>query len=188
MSEFLLTYKKVLQNEGGYNRPFRESGETYKGIDRSYFPNWPGWKIIDGYKAANGVPPEEYVYNDAQLENYVMQWYIQYLSKVIDMPSIINQTLADFVADFIVHKLYDAIAVINAVAATMPEKFNTSKYVVQPGIIYLMNKYTADFYTKLKYARIEYYRNPATFGSKLQFSTVLQNSFINRVNNFPDTA
>ena len=38
----------ILQHEGGWvNDPDDSGGETYCGISRNNFPNWPGWRLID---------------------------------------------------------------------------------------------------------------------------------------------
>lgn len=51
MAEFLEAYRLTNINEGGYvNDPTDSGGETYCGISRKNFPNWQGWKIVDGYK------------------------------------------------------------------------------------------------------------------------------------------
>lgn len=51
MADFEVAYKKVMKYEGKYSNDSVDlGGETYKGIARKFHPNWPGWKIIDGYK------------------------------------------------------------------------------------------------------------------------------------------
>lgn len=42
----------TMGNEGGYaNNPADVGGETYKGIARTYWPKWQGWRLVDGVKA-----------------------------------------------------------------------------------------------------------------------------------------
>lgn len=41
----------TLENEGGYT--IIGGHETYYGIDRSWFPSWHGWKIVDDWKGGN---------------------------------------------------------------------------------------------------------------------------------------
>jgi len=64
MADFNVSYPLVISGEGYYVsqeywRAHHDnvSGETYMGIDRIQNPNWPGWAIIDQYKAANGPIP-----------------------------------------------------------------------------------------------------------------------------------
>jgi len=51
MALFEKAYEETCENEGGYsNHPSDKGGETYKGIARKHWPNWPGWIIIDNLK------------------------------------------------------------------------------------------------------------------------------------------
>lgn len=188
MSDFNTTVKRILQNEGGYNRPFRASGETYKGIDRSYFPNWAGWPIIDAYKAQYGIPPEEGTISNPQLDQLVYQWYKTFLGRVVDTTKIKDQVLADFVADFLVHKLYDAVKVVNSVASQYVYNLPLlNPQQITDNVVNIMNTQPQDFYNKLFNARIAYYQNPGAFGSALRFSQGLINAFVTRVKTFPAT-
>ncbi len=57
MAEFQTAFDATMGNEGGYaNDPDDTGGETYQGISRSWYPAWPGWLIIDGFKAVAGQP------------------------------------------------------------------------------------------------------------------------------------
>ena len=58
MSNFDLAIAKVLQNEGAYEAPspLDPGGETYCGISRANWSNWPGWPIIDTYKGSPEFP------------------------------------------------------------------------------------------------------------------------------------
>lgn len=43
--------KQTLAFEGGYaNDPDDRGGETFRGISRRSFPDWPGWALIDRAK------------------------------------------------------------------------------------------------------------------------------------------
>ena len=51
MAEFALAYAPVKDFEGGWcDVPGDSGGETYAGVARNFFPNWPGWHIIDAAK------------------------------------------------------------------------------------------------------------------------------------------
>jgi len=57
MANFDEAYNKTLANEGGYdNDPDDAGGETYKGIARKFWGNWPGWAIIDASKSEPDFP------------------------------------------------------------------------------------------------------------------------------------
>lgn len=52
MSDFTKAFSRTMGHEGGYaNNPADTGGETYKGISRKNWPQWPGWKYVDGAKA-----------------------------------------------------------------------------------------------------------------------------------------
>lgn len=193
MSNYITTYNTVIKNEGGYAFPFGDSGETYKGIDRKWHPNWPGWKIIDAYKATHQLKQYDVIPN-VDLENWVAAFYKDYLSRHVNIESISNQVLSDMVADFLIHKQYDAIKVINAVALIVASAIRSTVIVnkesdkISASVLFMMNAAPAVFYVYLKDARKKYYSNPAMYGSSLKFSAALVSSFLNRVNSFPQTA
>lgn len=60
MSDFAQAYEATMLNEGGYKLHKVEGdrgGQTYAGIARKSWPNWPGWVMID----AGQVPDAEQV-------------------------------------------------------------------------------------------------------------------------------
>lgn len=61
----------VLSWEGGYSDPSYDGHETYRGITRSNYPNWEGWKIVDANK------PLKYnqIIKNISLENEVRKFY-----------------------------------------------------------------------------------------------------------------
>ena len=44
---FDTAFARTMQHEGGYT----DSGPTYMGIDRRYWPAWPGWLLVDDWCA-----------------------------------------------------------------------------------------------------------------------------------------
>ncbi|MBI9063287.1 MAG: hypothetical protein JEZ14_15000 [Marinilabiliaceae bacterium] len=51
MALFEQTFEKTLKHEGGYSNHSKDKGgETYKGIARKHWPDWPGWRIVDRIK------------------------------------------------------------------------------------------------------------------------------------------
>lgn len=58
MPDFLKIHAGTMGEEGNYaNNPNDAGGETYKGIARKFWPNWPGWKYIDGVKVLTTNQP-----------------------------------------------------------------------------------------------------------------------------------
>ena len=52
MADFDLAYAPVAKWEGGWTHDSGDKGgETYAGIARAFFPDWPGWHFIDAAKA-----------------------------------------------------------------------------------------------------------------------------------------
>lgn len=69
MAEFNPAYQKTNGNEGGYaNNPADSGGETYKGVARKSWPQWPGWRLVDGVKALTTVQPG---YGSSAYRNWV---------------------------------------------------------------------------------------------------------------------
>src|ERR1035441_4044145 len=69
VADFNAAHQQVMGNEGGYaNNPADAGGETYKGIARKFWPQWCGWKYVDGVKANTIEPP---VRGTQAYQNYV---------------------------------------------------------------------------------------------------------------------
>jgi len=50
MADYLPAYEQMIRNEGGYRlhtTPGDRGGQTYAGIARRRWPDWPGWTAID---------------------------------------------------------------------------------------------------------------------------------------------
>lgn len=48
MALFEKAFLKTSAHEGGYvNDPTDRGGETYRGISRKFYPDWPGWEVVD---------------------------------------------------------------------------------------------------------------------------------------------
>lgn len=49
MDCFQLALAKTLADEGRYT----DSGPTYFGIDRRFWPSWPGWTVVDAWRSGS---------------------------------------------------------------------------------------------------------------------------------------
>ena len=111
--------------EGGYCVGIEcgssNSGETYRGIDRKYQPQWAGWKIIDAYKKKYGRPKYGSFIKDPSLDAAVAQFYTTFWNNK-GMANFRNQTLAGLLWALVVHRENKGIAHINAVAKKMGAK------------------------------------------------------------------
>jgi lysozyme family protein len=73
---FLEAYAFTRSAEGGYvDDPSDYGGETYKGVSRVYWPNWPGWKVVDELKEQEDFP--ECLYADEELNYWVKHFYYE---------------------------------------------------------------------------------------------------------------
>lgn len=77
-SKFDTALNRTLGHEGVYNNDPRDrGGETYKGISRRFFPDWPGWQIVD-YHAARNENKYDLMHAlsaDVELSFYVRELY-----------------------------------------------------------------------------------------------------------------
>lgn len=187
--------KVILANEGGYNCAFVGSGETYKGIDRNYSTNWQGWQIIDALKANGKLDSscsragEQYI-KSSLLDTLVNKWYTTQLLPYFknNFGYIRNQLLANFIADFVWHKPYRAITIINSIVKQLAPNTTTSDNYLTPQVINVINANSSTVYKTLYQRRLQYYNNPASINSSWseKFITTL-NGLIKRVKKFPPT-
>jgi lysozyme family protein len=65
---FLAAMARTMKTEGGYTT----DGPTYRGIDRRYWGHWPGWALVDAWKAGE-ITSEK---RDTLLEPEVRHFYL----------------------------------------------------------------------------------------------------------------
>lgn len=102
MAEFKLFFPHLEEEEGFYT--VDDGGETWIGISRNSYPEWPGFKIIDSYKTNGSFPSYAYankvLKQDQQLMDLVITFYHDTEWHTIDGDQIINDSIADFIADW----------------------------------------------------------------------------------------
>ena len=78
---FETAYRHMLEFEGGWvHNPVDVGGETYAGVSRRNWPDWPGWNLIDEHKRLLG---EKFTVkdlngrleNDALLQSLIREFY-----------------------------------------------------------------------------------------------------------------
>lgn len=100
MADFLTAHKRTARYEGGYsNDPQDRGGETYKGIARVFHPKWPGWAIIDAYKARHGAMKRGQVINDPALDQMVLDFYRKTFWNEMRGNDIFDQDMANMIYD-----------------------------------------------------------------------------------------
>lgn len=77
MADFLLAYSNTMTAEGGYSNVAADrGGETYMGITRKNFPEWPGWQIIDRHKGGvNQKSLDDMLADEPELQKMVRAFY-----------------------------------------------------------------------------------------------------------------
>ncbi len=106
MSDFKTALAITLPHEGGYSNVGTDlGGETYAGISRKNWPNWPGWAIIDKSK-----PLKRYQYvKDKRLAGLIEVFYYENFWKRTRGDKIESQQIANFLFDWLVNSGYHAI-------------------------------------------------------------------------------
>ena len=118
MAEFLSAQQYVIKNEGGYCEvPGDKGGETYCGIAHNYYPNWPGWPIIEKHKPL--------AYNeliaDSDLTSLVNRFYKKQFWDAILGDGIDSQALATYLYDFYVNAMHNAVKCTQRIVGVTPD-------------------------------------------------------------------
>jgi len=156
MAEFLSAQPYVIKNEGGYCEvPGDKGGETYSGIAHNYYPNWPGWPIIEGHK------PLAYneIIEDTELTSLVNQFYKKQFWDTILGDGIDSQAVATYLYDFYVNAMHNAVKCTQRIVGVTPDGSFGS------GTLAALNAYKGDLLQELHKARCDYYTAIAQNGS-----------------------
>ncbi len=98
MSDFSKALTKLIGAEGAYaNNPNDRGQETYFGISRRSFPQWIGWKTIDGLRTEPGFPKT--LGNVVVLTEQVKDLYKQEFWDKIHGDEIKSQDIANEIFD-----------------------------------------------------------------------------------------
>ncbi len=186
MADFKITMASTRKNEGGY---WSDAGGTYAGITKKYYPNWPGFARIRELqvKQFGGRPIPRYtIFNDAVLEQMVTDFYKQqFWTPKLNGDKINNQTIADFLYDFILHKEGDAVTIINNTAKLLRPTVKTNRYSVSDDVVAVINGSSKIFYATVWAARINYYLSGRTLRGDQRFGKPNIAQFVARTKTFP---
>lgn len=101
MTNFETAWAQTDLAEGFYShRKDDKGGETYRGISRKFNPGWPGWAIIDKYKARTGFI--DLLAGDADLNALVREFYFA-IWKRIHCDAMDSQEIAEQLFDTTIH-------------------------------------------------------------------------------------
>jgi hypothetical protein len=175
--------KTLMTIEGGYcsggmqcGTP--ESGETYRGIDRGFHPNWAGWKLIDNYKKQFGTP-KRYSFFSAgigqlinnEVEKFWTGWWNKY-----GFQQLKNNDLAGLLYAWCAQGPTRAIDQINDIGKKYGAK-KTNKATITPEVAAAINANLAKAYQDSRNVIIATYK-------RIQ-PTRYQTFIKNRVDVFP---
>lgn len=102
MGNFQDSYKRtVLQNEGGLN-PGNGEAFTYRGIDESQNPNWPGFKIV--HQVWDSVNPSINAANvqlaaNVPLQSDIINFYLNGYWNPLQLSRVIDQQVCNILFD-----------------------------------------------------------------------------------------
>lgn len=89
-TDFEKALKATAGFEGGYVfDPDDDGGETFRGISRRANPDWPGWELVDQYKAISKRPEDinKHFAGDEMIEELATErWYANYWIPIKDIP------------------------------------------------------------------------------------------------------
>ncbi|GIX08143.1 MAG: hypothetical protein KatS3mg115_2546 [Candidatus Poribacteria bacterium] len=102
MAEFEPAYERLLRAEGGYvNDPTDPGGETYAGISRRSFPQWPGWPLVEALKRDPDFP--QVLGRDPQVQLQVRIFYEREFWAPLRGPELPSQRTAEFLLQMAVN-------------------------------------------------------------------------------------
>jgi lysozyme family protein len=175
---------KMLVNEGGYNRAYNGSGETYKGIDRKYSTPWPeGWALIDEYKKRNTIRNEATI-PIPRLNALVQDFYYKNIWPKSNAGKINNSEFSSFYFDFYVHKPAIAIECCNIIANSI-RKVSVSSSTLSADVLSLINNNVELFYSKFYQMRLAHYKNNFLNSKYKVFYKSSQRGQLNRIAKYP---
>ena len=183
MASFHVSKTFTADLEGGFwNDP--SAGWTYKGITKKYYPTWPGFKRLEQLRLkhfGSKEIPRYTRFNDTLLDSLVADFYKNNFWNKIYGDYIANQTIANFMYDFFVHKQNDAMKVINTAAQATDASVIIKTTSLTASVVNAINAAPAAYYTKLYTLRLAYYAGSS------KFSKSLKEAFKKRVLKFPET-
>lgn len=102
MADFKIAYAKTERNEMGYANISGDSGgETWRGIARNYHPKWPGWVIVDQFKALSKTIKEleASLQTSQTLQRLVLEFFKEEFWDVMLLDQVSNQDIANEMFD-----------------------------------------------------------------------------------------
>lgn len=185
MANFNEAYNITFKHEAGYAGDLGDGGgETYCGITRKNFPNWPGWKHVDAAKR-QGKLKRYGVITTAPVPQLVRDFYkTNFWDAIVRGDEIANQSIANFSFDWTFNSGISVCERISRAVATVAPANTTlkaSKATLTPDVIQAANNTPAPAYAAIWEARRQHIAELAKIPSKKQFVP----EWTRRLNTFP---
>lgn len=183
LAVYNIARSKVRKLEGGYNKGFTGSGETYRGIDRLYNKSWPGWAIIDT------IPNKKLnqFFNNPALEKSVDDWHYTKYWIPSRAAELSNEDLSIFYFDFYFHKPLQARVAMNTAAKEINPSVKTNEARLTDEVLAVANANPFRVYERVWALRELHYNNKwLNKGSGWSaVYTTSKRGVIARLNSFP---
>jgi lysozyme family protein len=173
---FQTAYVHILEFEGGYaNDPRDKGGETYRGISRVSFPDWPGWPFIDEIKAKiGGKDWSDYNVRrnitqkaeaNPELEKLASDFYEKRLYNPLlslDLPEIVRDKYFDMLVNMgpknsvkILQRAVQKVAKISLVidGKLGPATLGTARWAEPSELVKAIAREQENFYQKMAYTQ-----------------------------------
>ena len=171
MRSFDPIFTQILRHEGYFaNLSGDKGGMTYAGIARNFNPSWYGWRIVDSAITKNGGLnlPNNYRINDATLDQYVRDFYLEKWRKSM-AGNIRNQQIAHLYFDFYIHS-GKAVREVQEVLLRLGHRIAVDN-IPGPQTIGAINSHAdqAALHDAIKAHRISYLHEISKYGSNANF-------------------
>jgi len=169
MAGFKQAYLLTEHTEGLYaNSPNDRGGETFCGIASKFWPQWPGWAIIDSIKQTYGINANTinlWAKKSEPLQLLIASFYKQNFWDVNKLDFINDQQLANNIYDFGVN------SGVNKAAKSLQSVVGvTVDGIIGNITIAAVNKANAkNIYTLYNVARTAFYHKIAVNPGQLQY-------------------
>jgi len=177
---FLTALNTILQKEGFYSNIKSDTGgETYQGISRNNWPNWPGWQIVDKNKPLK----QNQKIDSSELKTMVAAFYKVNFWNKIQADQFKNVSVATLVFDHAVNA--GTGSAIRLLQNVLNNNFNANLKidgVIGPKTLQAVNSSDqVKLFASYKLARENFYRNIV---SNNPSQNIFLTGWLNRVASF----
>jgi len=158
MANFDEAYEIGKHDEGGWNEIKGDlGGETYEGNARNTHPDWPGWPLIDAWKAEHGTPHYNKVFTEEEipgLEDMVKQFFKEEFWDKMHGDDIESQPFATYFYDWYINSQHKAVEKLQEILGIEPQTGNFGTITLGK-----VNEAGDHLLTKIHARRVQYYHD-----------------------------